>query len=79
MLREAAQKGHWLCFKNIHLVNSWLPILEKELKCLNLHKNFRLWLTTEPHAHFPAILLETCLKVTYEAPPGIKKNIQRIY
>jgi len=79
MLREAASKGFWLCFKNLHLVVSWLPSLEKELKGLNAHANFRLWLTTEPHLKFPPILLETCHKVTYEAPPGIKKNLQRTY
>ena len=79
MLRDAAIKGEWLCLKNIHLVNSWLPILEKELKTLEFHPNFRLWLTTEAHQNFPAILLETCFKVTYEAPPGIKKNILRIF
>lgn len=79
MLKESAQKGLWLCFKNLHLVTSWLPTLEKELKSLNAHKNFRLWLTTESHSKFPPILLETCHKVTYEAPPGIKKNLQRTF
>jgi len=79
MLKEAASKGLWLCFKNLHLVTSWLPNLEKELKLLSPHKNFRLWLTTEPHNKFPPILLETCHKVTYESPPGIKKNLQRTY
>ena len=29
LLRECASKGHWLCLKNIHLVTSWLPALEK--------------------------------------------------
>lgn len=79
MLKDAASKGLWLCFKNLHLVVSWLPVLEKEFKALNAHANFRLWLTTEPHLKFPPILLETCHKVTYEAPPGIKKNLQRTY
>lgn len=49
MLKDAAKKGQWLCLKNLHLVTSWLPMLEKELKSLVLNKNFRLWLTTEPH------------------------------
>lgn len=79
MLKDAAQNGDWLCLKNVHLVITWLPDLEKELKSLETHANFRLWLTTEPHPHFPAILLETCYKVTYEAPPGIKKNMLRIF
>ncbi|KAL4440929.1 hypothetical protein ABPG74_009342 [Tetrahymena malaccensis] len=78
-LREAANKGYWLCLKNLHLVTAWLPILEKELKTLTPHQNFRLWLTTEAHIKFPAILLETCYKVSYESPPGLKKNVERIY
>ena len=44
---------------------------------MNLHQDFRLWLTTESHSKFPATLLESCLKVTYESPPGIKRNLQR--
>lgn len=79
MLRDAAKTGQWLCFKNLHLVTSFLPLLEKELNAQTLHKNFKLWLTAEPHPKFPAILLETCSKITYEAPPGLKKNLQRIY
>ena len=79
MLKDAAKTGKWLCFKNLHLVTSFLPLLEKELKALNHHQNFKLWLTAEPHPKFPAILLESCSKITYEAPPGLKKNLQRIY
>jgi dynein heavy chain 2 len=59
-------------------VTHWLPILEKELRILTPHEDFRFWLTTEPHIHFPSILLETCIKVSYEAPPGIKKNLVRL-
>lgn len=79
MLREAAQKGEWLIFKNLHLVTHWLPVLEKELRVMDAHKDFRFWLTTEPHSQFPSILLETCIKVSYEAPPGLKKNLSRLH
>jgi dynein heavy chain 2 len=65
--------------KNVHLAISWLPTLEKELNTLKFHENFRLWLTSEPHTKFSSILLKSSLKVTFEAPPGIKKNLQRIY
>jgi dynein heavy chain 2 len=27
LMKQAAEKGQWLCLKNIHLVTSWLPIL----------------------------------------------------
>jgi dynein heavy chain 2 len=78
MLKDAAVKGQWLCLKNLHLVISFLPILEKTFKSLEPHPNFRLWFTTEAHARFPSILLETCFKVSYESPPGLKKNLVRL-
>ncbi|XP_039269307.2 cytoplasmic dynein 2 heavy chain 1-like [Styela clava] len=79
LLKEAARSGHWLCLKNLHLVTSWLPLLEKELNSLKPHDNFRLWLTSEVHPKFPTILLQSSFKVTYESPPGIKKNLLRTY
>lgn len=42
------------------------------------HENFRLFLTTQAHEKFAPILLETCYKVSYEAPPGIKQNFTRL-
>ncbi|NXA12552.1 DYHC2 protein, partial [Sapayoa aenigma] len=78
-LRECARNGEWLCLKNLHLVTSWLPVLEKELNTLHPQPNFRLWLTTEVHPKFTPILLQSSLKITYEAPPGLKKNLLRTY
>ncbi|KAI9332693.1 dynein heavy chain and region D6 of dynein motor-domain-containing protein [Obelidium mucronatum] len=78
-LREMASKGGWLCLQNVHLVIRWLPELEKELGSLNLHPKFRLWLTSESHSKFPISLLQSSLKITSEAPPGVKKNLQRIF
>ncbi|RDD40688.1 Cytoplasmic dynein 2 heavy chain 1 [Trichoplax sp. H2] len=77
LLRDCARNGDWLCLKNLHLVTSWLPILEKEFKSLEPHQDFRLWLTSEVHPKFTPILLQSSLKVTYEAPPGVKRNLQR--
>ncbi len=79
LLHNCAANGEWLCLKNLHLVVSWLPTLEKELNTLEPDTDFRLWLTTESHPMFPTVLLQSSLKVTYEAPPGIKKNLERTY
>eukprot|EP00327_Prymnesium_parvum_P015469 CAMPEP_0113281722 /NCGR_PEP_ID=MMETSP0008_2-20120614/28451_1 /TAXON_ID=97485 /ORGANISM="Prymnesium parvum" /LENGTH=3313 /DNA_ID=CAMNT_0000132155 /DNA_START=19 /DNA_END=9960 /DNA_ORIENTATION=- /assembly_acc=CAM_ASM_000153 len=79
LVREAAKAGTWLCLKNLHLVVHWVPELEKELSSLAPNPNFRLWLTTEQHPSFPTIILQQSLKVTFEAPPGIQKNLQRTY
>ncbi|XP_040400085.1 cytoplasmic dynein 2 heavy chain 1 isoform X2 [Cygnus olor] len=78
-LKECARNGEWLCLKNLHLVIPWLPVLEKELNTLQPQPNFRLWLTTEVHPEFTPVLLQSSLKITYEAPPGLKKNLLRTY
>lgn len=79
LLRECARSGDWLCLKNLHLAVSWLPVLEKELFTLQKAPQFRLFLTSEPHTKFPSTLLEGSLKITFEAPPGLKKNLLRTY
>jgi dynein heavy chain 2 len=81
MLEQAARDGTWLCLKNLHLVTPFLVDLEKALKTASAtaKPSFRLWLTTEPHANFPPILLQQSLKITYESPPGIQQNLLRTY
>ncbi|KAI8824969.1 dynein heavy chain and region D6 of dynein motor-domain-containing protein [Fimicolochytrium jonesii] len=79
MLRDGMRSGGWVCLQNVHLVTSWLPILEKEIASSKPHEKFRLWLTSEAHANFPSSLLQNCLKITVEAPPGVKNNLLRTY
>ncbi|KAI5737300.1 hypothetical protein M8J76_012015 [Diaphorina citri] len=69
----------WLILKNLHLMTNWLPQLEKVVQTLDPHKDFRLWMTTESHSKFSAALASVCLKLSYEAPQGIKRNLQRTY
>jgi dynein heavy chain 2 len=79
-IRDAATKGNWICLKNLHLIISYLPTLEKEINSIkDAHPKYRMFLTAEPHAKFSKILLESCSKITYETPPGVKKNMERIY
>uniref|UniRef100_A0A8C2M1K4 Cytoplasmic dynein 2 heavy chain 1 n=1 Tax=Cricetulus griseus TaxID=10029 RepID=A0A8C2M1K4_CRIGR len=79
MLKECSRTGDWLCLKNLHLVVPWLSVLEKELNSLQPKDTFRLWLTAEVHPSFTPILLQSSLKITYESPPGLKKNLMRTY
>ena len=79
IIKDAAEKGEWVCLKNLHLVTHWLDNLEKSFQSLQPHKKFRLFLTSEAHIKFPSILLKSSLKITYESPPGIKNNLQRTY
>ena len=75
-LRDSMKHGQWLILKNLHLMTFWIPILSKEIQSTKPHEDFRLWLTAEPHPKFPSLLSESCLKITYESPPGIKRNLQ---
>ena len=79
LLEECAEQGKWLFFKNLHLVPGFLVDLEKAFKKLKKDKGFKLWLTTEEQLKFPVVLLEACFKVSYESPPGLKMNIERVY
>ena len=75
-LKDSMKHGQWVCLKNLHLMTYWVPVLLKEISINEAHADFRLWLTAESHPKFPAVLLESSLKISYEAPPGIKRNLQ---
>ncbi len=79
LIHSAARSGDWVLLKNLHLVVGWLHDLEKAINALDPHPDFRLFLTTEEHHAFPPLLLQQSLKVTYEAPPGVKQNLLRTY
>ena len=40
------------------------------------HEDFRLWITTEPHLAFPIGILQMSIKVTNEAPVGMKAGLR---
>eukprot|EP01013_Petalomonas_cantuscygni_P031315 TRINITY_DN574_c0_g2_i2.p1 TRINITY_DN574_c0_g2~~TRINITY_DN574_c0_g2_i2.p1 ORF type:complete len:4342 (+),score=1501.02 TRINITY_DN574_c0_g2_i2:256-13281(+) len=79
LLKRGSSNGEWVTLKNLHLVVGWLPQLEKELSLLEPHEKFRLFLTSEATPSFPAIMLKNALKLTFESPPGVKKNLAATY
>jgi dynein heavy chain, axonemal len=80
LLETAVARGQWLMLQNCHLLVEWLRTLEKVLEKIEKpHKDFRLWLTTEPTPQFPIGILQRSLKVVTEPPNGLKLNIRSSY
>jgi len=59
LVETSGQRGHWLMLMNCHLLTDWLKAsLEKVLELMEKpHKDFRLWLTTQPTKAFPLGIL----------------------
>lgn len=50
----AAAEGQWVLLQNTHLGLGYLTEVEQYLlKAEDLHEDFRLWITAEPHPQFP--------------------------
>lgn len=80
LLETGASRGLWVMLQNCHLLPSWLKHLEKLLeKITKPHRDFRLWLTTDPTDRFPLGILQKSLKVVTEPPNGLKLNMRASY
>lgn len=79
MLSAGYSRGHWILLQNCHLLISWLSELDQTLDQMKTpHKDFRLWLTTEPSEKFPLGLLQRSSKVVTEPPDGMKLNMKGV-
>ncbi|KAJ8974477.1 hypothetical protein NQ317_016131 [Molorchus minor] len=80
----AATEGHWVILQNIHLVQKWLPNLEKKMEqCADTgNENYRLYLSAEPSSDpqtcvIPQGILESSIKITNEPPTGMFANLHK--
>lgn len=80
-MATAAQEGQWVLLQNTHLGLSYLTEVESYLtkEGDSIHEDFRLWITAEPHPAFPIGLLQMGIKITNEAPVGIKAGLRASY
>ncbi len=86
MIEAAAEEGSWVLLQNCHLAQSWMPMLEERVEELaenaplgKVHADFRLLLTSMPVGYFPISVLQNGLKLSTEAPRGVKNNLKRSF
>lgn len=83
MIEESIRLGNWVVLQNCHVAESWMGELERLCMDPSLeataHKNYRLWITSYPSKMFPVAVLQNSVKMTNEAPKGLKLNILRTF
>jgi dynein heavy chain len=82
LIQNGQNSGGWVFLQNCHLSVSWMPKLEKIVETTNedlVHRDYRLWLTSEPSRAFPIAVLQDGVKMTVEPPKGLKANLIRSF
>jgi len=85
VLDKYTKVGGWVFLDNCHLMQGWIPQLERKLEIAaeSAHKDFRCFFSAEPinGAPFakivPESILQTCIKISNEPPSDMKSNMRR--
>ncbi len=85
-LDKFAATGGWLMLQNVHLMQDWLPALERKLESVaqGAHPDFRCFISAEPPPfsymkNMPESLMQGAIKVANEAPADLKSNLLRAW
>lgn len=85
-LDRFASTGGWLMLQNVHLMQDWLPSLERKLEAVSekAHPDFRCFISAEPPPftymkNMPESLMQGAIKVANEAPADLKSNLLRAW
>eukprot|EP00937_MAST-01D_sp_MAST-1D-sp2_P001104 g1104.t1 len=84
VMTRFAETGGWVMLQNCHLMQSWLPTLERqfEVASASAHQDFRLFISAEPPPiaswkNMPESLMQSCIKVANESPADVQSNLRR--
>jgi len=86
VLDRFSAEGGWVFLQNVHLMQSWLPKLERKLEIAGEsgHDDFRCFLSAEPpplpdQQTVPEGILQSAIKVANEPPADLKANLRSAY
>jgi dynein heavy chain len=80
LIAAGVTAGSWVLLQNCHLGLRFVSELERSLHGFEeIQPDFRLWVTTEPHPKFPIGLLQMSIKITNEAPAGVRAGLKASY
>uniref|UniRef100_A0A2H8TNS3 Dynein beta chain, ciliary n=1 Tax=Melanaphis sacchari TaxID=742174 RepID=A0A2H8TNS3_9HEMI len=80
----SSRMGNWVMLQNVHLVQKWLPTLDKKMEASfeHPHVNYRIFISAEPapdplYHIIPQGVLDSSIKITNEPPTGMMANLHK--